>query len=88
MNLVEIAKGWYHFINATLSHQQMMQFRLSICDGCESKKQLSPMGQAVLLSINQAASTFYCGECKCPLAGKTASPSSKCPLGKWNNIEL
>ena len=83
MNLAEIAKGWFNFIQASPSHQQMISERLTACDTCPHKMQLSPFGKRLVEAINDKASTFYCGECGCPLSAKTANPDSECPLAKW-----
>jgi len=83
MKLTDIASGWFNFIAAPIEHQQMIHFRLAICDKCPSKRQLSPMGKTLVEALNKEGSTFYCKECGCPLAGKTAAPQSTCPLSKW-----
>ena len=83
MKLTEIAVGWYNFIKASPAHQQMINYRLSVCDSCEYKYQLSPIGKKLVEAVNNKASTFYCGQCGCPLSSKTANPDSVCPLAKW-----
>ena len=86
MKLVEIATGWTNFIGANPQHQQMIEYRLSICDTCPSKRQLSPIGKRVVEAINDKASIYYCGQCKCPLASKSAAPTASCPLNKWGKF--
>ena len=83
MRLAEIATGWMNFINASPEHQQMSEYRLNICDSCPQKKQLSPIGKKIVEDINDKASIYYCGQCKCPLASATVTPGKACPLGKW-----
>lgn len=83
MKLFEIASGWFNFINASVEHKQMISYRLQVCDECSQKKQLSPMGKNIIEALNDEASIFYCEECHCPLAGKTAAPTAQCPLYKW-----
>lgn len=83
MNLVDIASGWMNFINADPKHKEMIAFRLAVCDKCNSKGQLSPLGKVMLKAINEEASIYYCKKCNCPLASKTANMQSICPLHKW-----
>lgn len=83
MNLTHIAQSWYNFIKASPEHKQMIDTRLSICDTCPEKSQISPIGKILLQAINDKASTFYCGRCGCPLAGLTANPEARCKLSKW-----
>jgi len=85
MKLTEIASGWFNFIQASPEHQQMINYRLALCDKCEHKKQLSSIGKSILQAVNDKASIFYCGSCHCPLASKTAAPEAACPLNKWSN---
>jgi microsomal dipeptidase-like Zn-dependent dipeptidase len=63
-----------------------MVHRLNICDTCPHKRELSPLGQKLVRSINDSASIFECSKCNCPLAAKTAATTSKCPLNppKWD----
>jgi len=64
-----------------------MENRLSICDKCPSKLQMSPAGQLLTKVVNQESSTYYCGECGCPLAGLTAHKNNYCKLKKWLKVE-
>ena len=84
MKLAEIASGWKNFIEASPEHQQMIAYRLAVCDGCPQKEQMSPVGKMLIQAINDKASIYRCGKCKCPLASKTASPQSQCPLSYWS----
>jgi hypothetical protein len=84
LKLTEIALGWFNVANASPAQQQMIHYRLAICDECPNKAQLSPIGKRVVEAINDKASTFYCKNCGCPLASKTASPGSTCPISKWS----
>lgn len=83
-NLVNIAEGWFDFIQGTPYTKELMRFRLTICDSCPEKKQMSSMGKLLISTVNNEASLFKCGKCTCPLAPMTASPGKKCPLGKWD----
>jgi hypothetical protein len=81
--LSAIATGWYNFIEGSAATKQMMTARLEVCDTCPDKTQLSAIGTAVVHAINNEASTYICGNCNCPLAGKTANPNEICPARKW-----
>lgn len=88
MKLGQIALSWYDFIAATPETKQLMAFRLSICDTCEHKAEMNTFGKIIMSMINSEASTYYCGNCKCPLAAKTANPDNACPLGKWRSSRI
>lgn len=83
MKLSEIASGWKNFIESSPEHQQMINYRLNVCDGCPMKEQMSPIGKMLVQAINDQASIYRCSKCKCALASKTASPESQCPLSYW-----
>lgn len=83
MLLTQIATGWYNFITGSADTKELMTDRLAICHRCPSKQQLSRLGKLIVSSIHADGSVYYCKECKCPLAGKSAQPKAKCPLGKW-----
>jgi len=83
MSLPQIAEGWRFFIEKDIHTQQLMLFRLNICNSCEFKVELNPIGKAVITTIDSTASIYKCAKCSCPLATKTASPSSACPMKKW-----
>jgi hypothetical protein len=84
ISLVDIASGWYNYLNATPYVKKLIGQRLAICDSCPSKQQLTKMGQILVKSVNEEGNLFKCKECGCPLAAKTASLKSSCPLGKWS----
>lgn len=81
--LTQIATAWYNYANADAYIKMVMQKRLAICDECDEKVQLNPLGRIFVQLINEEGSTFQCGRCGCPLAGKTAGLSEECPLKKW-----
>mgnify|MGYP000007494600 FL=1 len=83
MNLIKIAQSWYDFIQASPETKQLMNLRLSICDGCQHKTEMSDLGKVLITAVNSAASTYSCGACGCPLSPKTANPANSCPLNKW-----
>lgn len=84
--LLEIASGWYNMIRATPELQEMAKERLTICDSCPAREELTG-ATADVISIatrTQTGAVLYrCGKCGCPLSAKTLSPASHCPLGKW-----
>jgi len=82
--LINIAEGWFDFIQGTPYTKELMRFRLAICDNCPQKKQMSALGKFLVSTVNNEASLFKCAKCNCLLASKTAAPGSKCPLGKWD----
>jgi hypothetical protein len=83
LSLPQIASGWYNFIKGDPQTKLMMQTRLAVCDSCDQKIQLSLLNQVIIHHINEEASLYKCKLCTCPLATKTASPKSVCPLKKW-----
>jgi len=81
--LSHIARGWMNFIKGDPYVKEIMNKRLEICDTCVFKEQLSDTGKFIVNLVNNEASMFQCGKCKCPLSAKTADPTSECPIGKW-----
>lgn len=61
-----------------------MKNRLSVCDVCPSKVEVSALGQILSKALNLPDSAFMCKECHCPLGAKTSATREKCPLGKWD----
>jgi hypothetical protein len=90
LSLQQIATGWYNFIVGDPSTKLMIQTRLSVCDGCDQKVQLSELGKVIIQHINQEASVYKCKLCTCPLSTKVAAPKSVCPhpqkkWGEWKD---
>lgn len=83
MKLIEIAIGWYNYAHGGSYIKNLMEKRLSICDGCPNKKQLSATGVIIVKLINEEGSMFQCGLCGCPLSALTANPASACKDNKW-----
>ena len=83
MDLKLIAESWYAFIHADPYTKNLMQDRLAICDRCPHKAQMNAVGKFIVSTINAEASLFKCNLCSCPLAAKTANPSSECTIKKW-----
>lgn len=83
MNLLDIATGWYNYINGNIGTKQLMDQRLRICETCPNKIQLNQAGQLLITTINEEGSIYKCGLCGCPLAALTANPSSACKDKRW-----
>ncbi len=66
--LNEILNGWKNLIFRNSEIEEEAKRRAKICSGC-SEVGMRPM--------------VHCKKCGCPLAAKTRSETSKCPLGKW-----
>jgi hypothetical protein len=81
-SLVNIAKGWYNL--ARHQNQELALERLAVCDTCEFKRQMNAAGALLVTMINHASSTYYCGDCGCPLAAKVSEPSEACGKNKWS----
>lgn len=83
MDLINIASSWAAFLKGTPETQNLMNYRLSKCETCPHKVQLSSAGAKILTTLNQSSSVFKCGLCGCPLAGLTAGPKNKCKDNRW-----
>ena len=83
LNLINIAVSWYDFVKGNSYTKSLMEYRLNICDTCEHKQQINSLGKFLVTTVNESASIFSCGICKCPLAAKTAGLENTCPLNKW-----
>lgn len=88
MKLIDIAKGWFNFIKASPADKAMIDARLSICDTCPLKAQVHAVTKMAITSMNAQGSVYYCRQCGCPLAGKTANPGERCPVGKWEEFKI
>ena len=67
----EIAISWWRAENPTKEQSVLAQNRLSVCMGCNSRKESVVFG-------------FICGECGCPLGKKIFSSDPKpCPDNRW-----
>lgn len=75
----EIMQAWVTKFNPTPEQHELALKRFAICEECPSKKIIS----------NPVRNFFICGECGCPLEGKTHSPKRKnaCPLNKWETVD-
>lgn len=82
-SLIQIARSWFAFAQGQPYTKGLMQKRLTICDTCNEKEQLSEAGQWLISIIKNEGSVYRCSLCKCPLAGLTAGTANSCPLQKW-----
>mgnify|MGYP006268004933 CR=1 FL=1 len=89
-NYTEIVEGWGNLIFPNKKVEYEAKMRAIICSECS----LYNVGMCNFLKEDEAVRDFtYRGEerkkgqkysgCGCPIATKTRSMSSKCPLGKW-----
>lgn len=74
MKLQEIAEGWANYILGRA--EEVSKLRMIICNKCEY---ISTKHETIRLDV-------HCVKCKCPLATKTRSLESECPIGKWKKI--
>ena len=69
----EIAQAWITAANPTAEEKFKAAYRMSICNGCEYRKQ-----NTIILDV------YYCGKCGCPLQKKIfAQDKNSCPANKW-----
>lgn len=69
MNPKEILQAWKNVLSPTDEVEGLAKERYDTCNSCDEKIEF--------LSIE------VCGQCYCPLKGKTHSPENSCPLNKW-----
>lgn len=93
-NYTEIVEGWGNFLFPDKKVEYEAKMRAVICAECS----LYNLGICNPLKEGEAVRDFtykkeerkkgelYKG-CGCPIATKTRSMSSKCPLGKWLDSE-
>lgn len=72
----EIAEGWANMAFKKEHVERIAVVRRNICNTCEH------------ISIKHETSRpdVHCVKCGCPLATKTRSLDSGCPIGKWSKI--
>jgi hypothetical protein len=83
MNIMNIARGWWDYANATPYTKNLMEKRLAICDACPNKKQLSKAGKLLVQFVNEEGNLFQCGLCGCPLSALTSRPEASCKDKRW-----
>lgn len=78
-NFKEIVQAWAIKFKPTPEQSELAQKRYEICETCPSHK----------IVENPVRNFFICGECGCPLEGKTHSPirEKACPLDKWEMVD-
>ena len=78
INYKEIFEAWKIAINPNKEQEELAEKRLTICTGCEFKKE-------ILKGIKWSA---YCGACGCPLNKKVFSKMyNACPKNKWEMVD-
>lgn len=84
---LEIAHGWYNYINSSPSVQLLAEDRIKECDDCPERGEMSFVAAAIISlvgpGVHESRPLYQCNKCGCPLSAKVMSPESKCPLGKW-----
>lgn len=82
LNFKEIFEGWRNKIippeDLKDAIEKVAGERRSICDTCPSQSENAKKNGYKTIRFD-----VHCTECGCPLAAKTRSLSSSCPLGKW-----
>lgn len=69
----EIALAWIAAANPTEEQKAIAEYRASICNVCEHRKQNTTL-----------VDFYYCGICRCPLNKKIfAQTKDSCPENKW-----
>ena len=84
MSLIkQILEGWANYVESSKYTKKMMEYRLEICMKCPFKEKMGTVMTTVVQAIHEDGSVYKCSKCNCPLASATASPTKKCPEGKW-----
>lgn len=81
MQIGEVAEGWWNLIFKPEDIEKEAQKRISICNLCEYKDTTDKACKVPL-------SNPCCSLCGCPIASKTRSTNSECPIGKWKAMNL
>ena len=71
----EISEGWANYILGR--EEEVSKLRMKICNECEHHSKHH--------STNRP--DVHCFLCKCPLATKTRSLDSECPIKKWSKVK-
>ena len=72
----EIAEGWANLVLKKEHVERVSQMRMNICNTCEH----------ISTKHKTSRPDVHCVKCNCPLATKTRSLESACPIGKWSKI--
>lgn len=85
MSAREIIEGWRNHLIPPKDLKEVIkkvsEERLEICSTCPKQSENAKADGYKTIRID-----LHCTACGCPLASKTKSLSSKCPLGKWEAI--
>jgi len=84
----QILTGWANTVKDRFNMLQpevkeISEKRLNICNECSMRNGSICDTRRVAPNVKTGAITRGCG---CNLLAKTMSPSSECPLSKWENI--
>lgn len=87
LNFKEIIEGWRNHLVPPKDLKEFItevsEDRLSICAGCPFQSDNARVNGQNIFRMD-----LHCTKCGCPLAAKTKSLSSKCPLypPKWDAV--
>lgn len=92
-NLREIYDGWKNDAFPTDDILELAEKRAKVCAGCpmnnegtcDNTRKMPAVVDFIYQEEQRQANKIYRG-CNCPLDKKTKSPTSKCPVGKWENL--
>ena len=86
LNFKEIIEGWRNHLVPPVELKEMIdgvaRERMIICNGCP----LQSDNAKAAGTYNGIRFDLHCTKCGCPLAAKTKSLSSSCPIGNWTAI--
>jgi hypothetical protein len=78
INYKEIFESWKISFNPTTKQEELAQLRLSVCLGCEFRKEI----------VKGLKWSALCEKCGCPLNKKVFSPNyNACPKKLWGEID-
>lgn len=90
MVIKNIIEGWANYVKDRFDAlpddiKYLSEARLVMCDGCEIRSggSCDPSKSGKHIVTGETASG-----CGCHIAAKSMSPSSQCPLGKWETIKM
>lgn len=91
--LKEILDGWVNVFKKDPKVETLVEKRKAKCNSCSLNKNnvcTKHDGDIAVTNFNYNGQLRLKGEiykgCGCPLKAKQASPTSQCPLGKWENL--
>lgn len=89
INLLNIAEGWGKscgLLEVKPAVKALSIERMKVCAECPEAKKSSFL-KLIKGNAHQLAA-IYCNKCKCPVNEKSLVKNEKCPLKKWENINL